>query len=317
MAVHGERLYVAEAENNRVSVFTLAGRFLWAFGGGVARGRGDHAEVCRETCHVGTTGDAPGQFNGPRGVTIDSDGDVYVLDEENVRVQKFTPAGRFILMFGKGVNRTTGGDVCVARSGDACGKGRHGTARAAFKDWDAGSFIAVARDGSVYVGDKGRIQIFGTDGRYMTEIEIAKNHNVGSLAIDQEGKIYYAYSQFWTDDPRVYKMTRTGKPLCSVFIKGPTSLAVADDDSIYAVRESGFGTRFEIVHLDSNCGILSRFGRAPKGTNRNSIAIDLNERLYVGSYVSEGPRSYISVYGPRGIAWFRWLTAPIRWLLGD
>ena len=41
----------------------------------------------------GSKGDHPGEFNTPQGVTIDSDGNIYVADCFNSRVQKFTPKG--------------------------------------------------------------------------------------------------------------------------------------------------------------------------------------------------------------------------------
>lgn len=43
----------------------------------------------------GEPGNAPGQFNLPHGLAIDSAGTVYVADRENSRVQLFTPNGQF------------------------------------------------------------------------------------------------------------------------------------------------------------------------------------------------------------------------------
>ncbi len=60
------------------------------------------------TYFAGTGTDA---LSNPTGVAVDSssgpsDGDVYVTDPANHRVEKFGPAGEFILMFGKEVNET-------------------------------------------------------------------------------------------------------------------------------------------------------------------------------------------------------------------
>ena len=41
-------------------------------------------------------GSRPGELNFPRGVTIDSDGMVYIADCDNNRVQKFTPEGEVL-----------------------------------------------------------------------------------------------------------------------------------------------------------------------------------------------------------------------------
>ena len=47
----------------------------------------------------GSPGTAPGQFNLPHGIAIDSDGIVYVADRENGRIQRFTQAGKFLNEF--------------------------------------------------------------------------------------------------------------------------------------------------------------------------------------------------------------------------
>ena len=47
-------------------------------------------------------------------------------------VEKFTPSGEFLLMFGKEVNKTTGADVCTA--GEECQPGAPGTTPGAFID---------------------------------------------------------------------------------------------------------------------------------------------------------------------------------------
>src|SRR5215467_10105018 len=47
----------------------------------------------------GTTGTADGQFVGPRGIAVDSGGNVYVAGGDP-RIQKFNSTGTFILKFG-------------------------------------------------------------------------------------------------------------------------------------------------------------------------------------------------------------------------
>ena len=48
----------------------------------------------------GSEGSAEGQFNSPQGIAIDSQGDVYVTDYQNYRVQKFDSNGEFITEWG-------------------------------------------------------------------------------------------------------------------------------------------------------------------------------------------------------------------------
>ena len=84
----------------------------------------------------GTQGSGDGQFVLPEGVAAVSDGNVYVADTENHRIQKFTSEGLFVSRWGK----------------DGSGDGEF--------DFPVG--VAVAPDGNVYVAEwnNRRIQKF-------------------------------------------------------------------------------------------------------------------------------------------------------------
>jgi tripartite motif-containing protein 71 len=49
----------------------------------------------------GLFGTADGEFNQPRGIAVDSDGNVYVADSGNNRIQKFTSTGMFLDKWGE------------------------------------------------------------------------------------------------------------------------------------------------------------------------------------------------------------------------
>jgi DNA-binding beta-propeller fold protein YncE len=52
------------------------------------------------TSQWGTEGTGDGQFNYPAGVAVASDGSVYVADEANHRIQKFTSEGVSVSKWG-------------------------------------------------------------------------------------------------------------------------------------------------------------------------------------------------------------------------
>ena len=49
----------------------------------------------------GSTGNNTGEFRGPKGLGLDKDANIYVIDSGNHRVQKFDKDGKFILKFGE------------------------------------------------------------------------------------------------------------------------------------------------------------------------------------------------------------------------
>ncbi len=64
--------------NSRVIKFSKDGKFLFAWG---------------------TFGNKPGEFNIPHGIDLDKNGNVYVADRENNRIQKFDGDGNFITLW--------------------------------------------------------------------------------------------------------------------------------------------------------------------------------------------------------------------------
>lgn len=74
-------IYVADGigNNNRIAKFDKDGRFI---------------------AHWGSTGKEPGQFQGVKGLAIDAQGNVYVADWGNQRIQVFDGEGKFKSEFG-------------------------------------------------------------------------------------------------------------------------------------------------------------------------------------------------------------------------
>lgn len=79
-----ESLYVIDALNYRIQKFDLAGRFGSTFG---------------------RQGNVAGRFASPKGIALDSDGDVYITDALMDCIQIFNPAGGLLLVVGKNGSR--------------------------------------------------------------------------------------------------------------------------------------------------------------------------------------------------------------------
>jgi len=204
-------IYVPDTNDYRVEAFTPNGAFVRAWGWGVADGTTHALQTCTRRCFAGLHGSGAGQFRFAEGIAVDNDprsssyGDVYVLDIFKHRVQKFSPTGAFLLMFGRGVNQTagerhetSGEDICPVHAGDRCTEGMQGSGPGQLELPVEGHFLAVGADGTVYVGDRNRIQEFAANGTYESQVPIStptapaegENGGVSGLEVNTAGDFY-------------------------------------------------------------------------------------------------------------------------------
>ncbi|MBV6452194.1 MAG: Virginiamycin B lyase [Anaerolineales bacterium] len=136
-AGRNDDLYIADSNNHRILHIASDGSLLNTWGS-----FGDLS-----------TGEAPiGSFFEPWGVAVGPDGSVYVTDTWNHRVQKFTPDGRSIKMWGE------------------FGQPSPETPNSEYFFWGPRG-IAVDSDGRVFVADTGnkRVLVYDSNGNYLTE----------------------------------------------------------------------------------------------------------------------------------------------------
>jgi NHL repeat-containing protein len=199
-------VYVADRDNHRVQKFDGAGNFVLMFGRDVNETTG--GDVCTassgDVCKPGAAGAGTGAFNEVKSIAVDTgSGNVYVEDLPNWRTDEYTADGEFVLMIGRHVDATTGGNLCTAESKDACQAGERGpsggTEGGSFRFTQSDSLLAAGGPSDLlYVGDERRVQKFEANGTYKGELSLSSlssepESNVVALAVDSAGDIYLVY----------------------------------------------------------------------------------------------------------------------------
>jgi hypothetical protein len=298
-------VYVPDRNNHRIDKFDGSGDFLLAWGWDVnSLAPSQELQTCTPACQAGTGGPGAGQFagEGPQGVAVDNNdpltdtsaGDVYVVDWEGFRVEKFTASGEFLLMFGGGVNEA-GGDVCLA--GEKCKDGTNGGADGQF-EWAYGSdgVIAVGPEGRVYVGDQARVEVFEPSGVWRENISLAGLSSTGkvtALAVDSAGDV------FVTDEEvagvREFEPSGVEKP--TQYDAGSTTIEAVTLDAAGDVFVADSNGGFHVLKYDSAGKELDSFGLKTATSTRGVAFSDALGELYV-SNASESNVWILPVPGP-------------------
>ena len=283
-------VWVADAGNNRVEVFTEKGEYVTKFGTkgtggeqmeypvGVAvdeRGnvwvtddnnRVDHWEMVSPwppsfSNSFGSSGTGNGQFNQPTGVGVNPiDGDVVVSDEENNRIEIFDEAGEFLKKFGS----------------EGAGHGQFKEPRG----------IAVDAKGKVWVTDTGnnRVEEFTETGEYVSQFGTKGTGNgqfaePKGLAIDAKGNVWVADS----GNKRVEELNEKGEYLRQ-FSTGPDPVGVTVEtrDNVWSDDEAEAGA---IEEHNEKGELVQRFAARGGGNGQvyqpARLAFDWTGHLWV------------------------------------
>ena len=194
---------------------------------------------------IGGPGEEEGTFAQPAGLALDSDGNLYVVDTLNHRVQIFAPDGTFIDAFGQ--MGSDQGEFWDPSEDDFSPDGPWG--------------IEVDEDGNIYVADtwNHRIQKFDSDLEFVLEWGGGELFGPRDIAIDADGNILVVD----TGNKRIIKYSPDGELLEEYGEAGtgpgqfdePSSISVAPNGDIYV---ADFWNR-RVQHFDPTFDFIDEF----------------------------------------------------------
>ena len=293
-------LYVTQqgGSNDRVERFDSTGVFLGAWGG---------------------PGSGTGQFSNPKGIAVDSSGNVYVADTGNSRIQKFDASGNYV---GQWASTSVAGlaidgtNVVYAAGGGNLRE--YDTSGAAITSWASSGAVAVAVDGS------GNVWIASNTGNTIRRYNSSGTplSNVGSagsgdgllsgplgIAIAPSGNAYLAD----TGNGRVQRFsgsgtyqTQWGEYPGDGVLDSPTGLAVDASENVFVTNK----TEDIIQKFDSDGNYLLKWGGTGCATGQMTdpaaIAVGASGNVYVADTKCErvqefdGSGNYLSDFGSFG-----------------
>jgi sugar lactone lactonase YvrE len=214
----------------------------------------------------GGVGSEPGKFRGPRSIAVDSEGNVWVADNYNNRVQKVDSEGNSLLTIGK--------------LGSADGQFRQPRG------------LVVDSNDNILVSDtqNNRIQKFDSEGKFLDSFTTPSMLQPYQIALDKDGNIYVAEA----GSKSIEKLDITGKSLLVFGGNGtgpgkfvePRGVNVDSAGNIYTSDQSN-----RIQKFGPDGTFVSQFGRwgSDKGEffNPRGIFIDAADNLWVSDTQNE------------------------------
>ncbi len=316
---------VADTTNNRVQELTSSGTFIQAMGFGVSDGKGEY-EICTSSCRAGVSGTGNGQFAEPYAVAVAPNGNMYVGDRKNERVQEFSVYEEYVTKFNtngnpQGVAVAPNGNVYVATRKFLLGFfvqefSPAGTSLAKFGSLGAGNGqfgelgaegIAVAANGRVYVADPSNDRVqelsillaaspapFGSEGAGNGQFK-----KPDAVAAAPNGNVYVADTQ----NSRIEEFSPSGEYLAKFGSYGsrrgqlthPDGIAVASNGNVY-VADTGNNRVEEFSPSGEYIAAIALFYQ-PEG-----VAIAPNGSIYVADTLN-GRVVELSKSGEYIMAW--------------
>jgi len=217
----------------------------------------------------GANGSADGQMKMPADVAIDFQGNLWVVDKGNNRIEKFDPSGKYLAKFGS--------------LGSGNGQFNRPTA------------IAIASNGDLLVTDAGnaRVQRFSSSGVYLSKFGSAGTANGQFAGSGPEGIAVDAGGNIWVSDTyggRLQKFTSAGAFVKTAGTKGsgtgqlgePTGLDIDSSGNVWVADWQNN----RIAVFNGNGEYLKAFGSLGSGNGQfnhpDEIEIDKLGSVWIG-----------------------------------
>lgn len=292
---------------------------------------------------LATLGSGDIKFKNPRGITVDSSDNIYVVDSGNSEIKKFDSSGKFLLSWGlhgseHGQFKNPTGIftdkkyVYVADTGNARiqkfdKNGNFIYAWGSFGD-ESGMFhtpvsLAADNSGDFFVSDSGinKILVFDSDGQYKDEIkslliQSAKFSSSNFITFDSRNNFYIVVS----NDNRVLQYSSIGTFIKSFGTTGdgkgqfnkPSSIAIDSIGNLYIVDTKNY----RIQKFDPNGKFLTSWGSLGIGPGQFKepvgIAIDSENSVYVVDKTNNIVQKFAS-YTPEEIVIPEWIRKNAKW----
>jgi sugar lactone lactonase YvrE len=325
-------VYVADRYNNRIQKFDSSGNYLLQATGvwyptdvvvdsaGYIFATDPRFNVIKKYApngafveDYGSEGSADGQFSLPYGLALDASDNLYVADNLNSRIQKFTNAGVFVSQIGKG-RFNYPGNLVTDSSGnvyivdiynhriakyDSNGQllftlGTSGTGEGQFR-YPGG--VAVDSSGNIYVSDSGnnRIQKFSPAGAFILQwgqagSDIGQFSDPSQITVDASDNLYVADANNY----RIQKFDPSGTPLLQFGSYGSgdeqfdgalRAVAVDSLGNIYAANDSEGSEATYIKKFNSSGVFIAKWGvygvESLGFSGLGSLAVDSSDQVYV------------------------------------
>jgi len=240
-----------------------------------------------------------GFFSFPQSAAVDADGNVYVTDLGNKRVQKFDNNGIFVTAWGTNTESNVAfsepagiavyedfvfvvdSKLGIVQKFDSDGNfitkwGSVGNEKGQFSKPNG---IAVSKDGLVYVADteNHRVQKFTLDGKFISELYLGESKfskdSPVDIAVDKAGNIYVSdpylnkISKFDSDGNFIKKFG----PNVGGYPMTPYGLTVDSQGNVYAAD----GSRDRILYLNKEGSTITIFGSTGISNGQFKVPLDV------------------------------------------